>query len=171
MTDIGSKTRRVWKSAQLLVGFHRDSEGEPRDTPFVWSPKNGYASIHRDPDERETFVELTGAEGDPDQDIQIKLRPDMIVLRRDLKEAWQGIKIDGFSVSVRVGATHIRVGYDGSIIREDGEGTTWIEADGGVLKATEFVDASMSGDGMELTRRTPDGLSVITVQGVLSKQR
>ncbi|MCF6328731.1 MAG: hypothetical protein L3J02_02890 [Henriciella sp.] len=171
MTVIPSKVRRVWKSAQLFVGFHRDPDGKRRDEPHVWSPKNAHASIHRDPSEQEVFLVVNGADGDRDQDIQIKLRPDMIVLRRDFKDAWQGVKIDAFGVSVKVGGVLIWVNHDGSITREDGDSTTWVEADGGVLKKTEFVEAAMSGDGMELTRRTPDNLTAITQGGLLSKER
>lgn len=171
MTTVASKARRAWKSAQLCIGFHRDQEGKIRDEPHVWSPKNASATIHRDPKEQETFVVLNGAENDGDQDIQIKLRPDMIVLRRDFKDAWEGIKIDALAVSVKVGDLFIRINHDGSITREDDECTTWVEADGSVLKKTEFVDATMSSDGVELTRRTPENIATITRGGVISKDR
>ena len=114
---------------------------------------------------------MKSADGDVDQDIQIKLRPDMIVLRRDDKSAWEGVRIDALSVSVKVGDISIRVGHDGSVTREDSDSVTWLEADGGVLKKTEFVEASMSGDGTELTRRTPENLAAITARGVLSRDR
>lgn len=169
MSPIASSARRVWKSAQLYIGFHRDPDGKMREEPHVWRPKNGSASIHKDPVEQETFMVVKSAEGDGDQDIQIKLRPDMIVLRRDYKDAWEGAKIDAHSVSVKVGGVSIRINHDGSITREDGDSTTWVEADGGVLKKTEFVEASMSGDGTELSRRTPDNLAAITPTGLLSK--
>lgn len=171
MTIVASKARRVWKSAQLCIGFHRDREGKLREQPHVWSPKNASATIHRDPKEQETFLVVKSAANDRDQDIQIKLRPDMIVLRRDFKDAWEGVKIDAFAVSVKVGNLSIRINHDGSITREDGECTTWIEADGSVLKKTEFVDATMSGDGVELTRRTPENIAAITRGGVLSRDR
>jgi hypothetical protein len=171
MSRIASSARRVWKSAQLYIGFHRDPEGKMRNEPRVWPPKNANASIHSDPDEQETFVILKSAEGNAENDIQIKLRPDMIVLRRDAKDAWEGVIINEFAVTVKVGGVSIRVNHDGSITREDGDSTTWVEADGGVLKKTEFVEASMSSDGTELTRRTPDNLTAITHDGFLSKDR
>lgn len=171
MTDIPSAVRRVWKSAQLYIGFHRDPEGQKRDTPHVWPPKNAHATIYGDPGEQEVFLVLKSADGDSDQDIQIKLRPDMIVLRRDFAEAWEGIKIDENTVAVKVGDVSIRINQDGSITREDGDSTTWVEADGGVLKKTEFVEASMSRDGAELTRRTADNLTAITERGMVSKDR
>lgn len=171
MTDIASQVHRVWKSAQLCIGFHRDPAGRKRATPHVWPPKNGKSTIHRDPADQETFVVVKSAGGDSDQDVQIKLRPDMIVLRRDASAAWEGVKVDKFAVSVKVGGVSIRVNPDGSITREDEGSTTWVEADGGVLKKTEFVEASMSGDGTELTRRTPDSVTAITPGGILSKNR
>lgn len=171
MTELASTARRIWKSAQLYIGFHRDPEGKMRKAPHVWPPRNGKATIHPDPREQETFVVVKSAEGDTDQDIQIKLRPDMIVLRRDDRTAWEGVKIDRFNVSVKVGDLSIRINHDGSITREDGDSTTWVEADGSVLKKTEFVEAAMSGDGTELKRRTPDSVAAITRGGVLSKDR
>ncbi len=114
---------------------------------------------------------MTSAGGDSNRDVQIKLRPDMIVLRRDSEAAWQGVRIDESAISISVAGILIRVGPDGSVTREDEGTTTWLEADGGVLKTTGSVEASMSGDGMELTRRTPDRLSAITGHGVLTKQR
>lgn len=171
MTSIAKSARRVWKSAQLYIGFHRDPEGKKRNTPHVWPPKDARATIHDDPAEQEAFIVVKSADGKSDQDVQVKLRPDMIVLRRDYADAWQGVIVDEFAVSVKVGGVSIRINHDGSITREDGDSTTWVEADGGVLKKTEFVDASMSADGTELTRRTPNNLTAITDGGVISKDR
>ncbi len=114
---------------------------------------------------------LKSVDGDDAQDVQIKLRPDMIVLRRDCPDAWDGIIADQHSVKVKVGGVSIRVNFDGSIAREDDDSTTWVEADGGVLKKTEFVKAAMSPDGSELTRRTPDNLKAITQSGLVSRDR
>ena len=108
---------------------------------------------------------------DSARDVQIKLRPDKIVLRRDYGDAWNGVLVNEASVTVAVAGLSIRINHDGSITREDGLETTWVEADGSVLKKTEFVEASMSGDGVELTRRTPDNISAIQRDGVLSKGR
>jgi len=171
MTTIANSARRVWKSAQLYIGFHRDPQGKMRDTPHVWPPKNARATIHDDPDAQEAFMVLKSADGDAEQDVQIKLRPDMIVLRRDYPDAWQGVIVDANAAAVKVGGVSIRINHDGSITREDGDSTTWVEADGGILKKTEFVDASMSADGTELKRRTSDNLAAITSQGLLSKDR
>lgn len=171
MTSIAKTAHRVWKSAQLYIGFHRDPKGKKRDTPHVWPPKDARATIHDDHTEQEAFMLVKGADGKTDQDVQIKLRPDMIVLRRDYADAWQGVIVDEFAVSVKVGGVSIRINHDGSITREDGDSTTWVEADGGVLKKTEFVDASMSADGTELTRLTPDNLTAITDRGLISKDR
>lgn len=171
MNMVKSPLRRVWQSAQLYIGFHRDTEGRRRSAPHVWPPKNGRATIHEDTSEQEVFLVLQSAEGEPARDLQIKLRPEMVVLRRDEPAGWDGVIVEQHSVSIKVGGVSIRVNNDGSITRQDGDSTTWVEADGGVLKKTEFVDASMSPDGSELSRRTPDNLSAITGQGVLSRDR
>ncbi len=171
MSNPAAKPRRTWKSAQLFVGFYRDLDGRARDTPHVWPPKNGRATLYPDPKVQETFIVLKSAGTERDQDIQIKLRPDMIVLRRDLKEAWQGVQIDEGTITVTVGDVMIRVRHDGSVTREDGATATWVEADGSVLKKTAIVTAAMSADGIELKRRTPDNVAVIAQDGMLFKDR
>lgn len=171
MNSVAKTAQRVWKSAQLYIGFHRDPDGTLRDTPRVWPPENGKATLHSDPAEQETFLVLKSAAADADQDIQIRLHTDRIVLRRDDQHAWQGMTIDEDCVAVKLGGVSVRINHDGSLTREDGDSTTWVEADGGVLKKTEFVEAAMSSDGTELTRRTPDNLAAITQRGVLSKAR
>ncbi len=171
MTTFTKSLHRVWKSAQLYIRFHRDLDGKARKEPHAWPPKNGRATIQEDPAEQEAFVVLKSADGDAAQDVQIKLRPDVIVLRRDYKGAWEGVFVDPFTVSVKVGSVSIRINHDGSITRDDGDSKTWVKADGGILKKTEFVDAAMSADGTELSRRTPDNLAAITDRGLISKDR
>lgn len=171
MNRIASSARCVWKSAQLYIGFHRDPEGKMRKETHVWPTKNGNASIHRDPNEQEAFIMLKSAEGDSDQDAQIKLRPDMVVLRRNYNDAWDGIIINEHALTVKVAGVSIKVNHDGSVTRQDGDSTTWVEADGGVLKKTDYVEAAMSSDGIELARRTPDNLTAITSTDLLSKDR
>ena len=171
MSKLVSDIRQTWRSAQLYIGFHRDQKGAKRSQPKVWPPKNANATIHSDPTEQEAFVVVKSAAGDVDQDVQIKLRPDKIVLRRDYEQAWNGVLVTDHSVSVAVAGISIRINHDGSITREDGNDTTWVEADGSVLKKTEFVEASMSGDGVELTRRTPDSIAAIQSDGLVAKAR
>lgn len=171
MNSLTKQIRRTWKSAQLYIGFHVDPSGKKRKTPKVWPPKNANATLHDDPLKQEAFVVVKNADGDSARDVQIKLRPDKIVLRRDYDDAWNGVLVDEHSVTVAVAGLSIRINHDGSITREDGNDTTWVESDGSVLKKTEFVEASMSGDGVELSRRTPDNISAIQRDGVLSKGR
>ena len=161
----------MWKSAQLCVGFHKDRDGRQRRAPDLWTPKDGRASLYSDPNEQESFVLLKSSEGDTTADVQIKMRPDAIEMTRNYQGAWKAVTVDEFAVTIEVAGIRINIGYDGSVTREDETGTTWIEADGGVLKKSETVEASISSDGTELTRRTPDNLSVIAEQGVLSRQR
>jgi len=171
-TKLTKTVHRVWKSAQLYIGFHRDQEGNPRDTAKVWPPKNASASIHDDPDEQEAFVVVKSADKDVSRDVQIKLRPDRIVLRRDGDVGWQGVLVDEFSVTVRTAYdVYIKIGHDGSVTRQTDSDETSVEADGSVFKRTEFVEARMSGDGVDLSRRTSSHIAAITEDGVISKTR
>ena len=171
MSKLVSGLRQTWRTAQLYIGFHHDQQGARRSQPRVWPPKNAKATINSDPSEQEAFVVVKSAAGDVDQDVQIKLRPDKIILRRDYSDAWNGVLVTEHSVSVAVAGISIRINHDGSITREDGSDTTWVEADGSVLKKTEFVEASMSADGEELSRRTPDSIAMVGKNGVIAKAR
>lgn len=166
-----SKVRRIWKAAQLLVGFHRDPQGVRRAEPYAWAPKNGRASIHPDILEQEAFLVLKSANGDQDNDVQIKFHPNAIVLRRDYQDAWQGILVSDHAINVLINGIRLRINHDGSVTRETDGDTTWLEADGSVLKKTEYVEAMMSADGVQLSRRSEDGIAAITEDGILAKQR
>lgn len=173
MVQVKNTIDRIWKSAQLYIGFHRDQQGNPRAQAKAWPPKNGNATIHGDPGEQEAFLVVKAADKAAHRDVQVKLRPDRIVLRRDPDPGfgWEGVMVDNHSVSVQVNGVWVRVKADGSITHErDGE-YTYVEADGSVLKQTEFVDARMSGDGVNLVRRTPTTIASITEDGVLAKAR
>ena len=118
MTTLTKPLHRFWKSAQLYIGFHTDPKGRKRQVPHVWPPKNARATIQEDPAEQETFVVVKSAARDSAQDVQIKLRPDMIVLCRDASDAWEGVIVEQSSVAVKVGGVSIRIGHDGTITRE-----------------------------------------------------
>ena len=169
MTRLTQTVRRTWKSAQLFIGFHQEKNGTRRTEPRVWPPKNASASIHRDPGEQEAFLVVKGVEGA--KDVQVKLRPDKIVLRRDESEAWNGVMVTDDFVSVAVNGITIRINPEGLISREQGTDRTWVEPDGSVLKKTEFTEATMSSDGSEITRRTPENLAVINNSGMISRAR
>jgi len=171
VTHIAKSLNRVWKSAQLYIGFHRDQKGNERSEAKVWPPKNGNASIHPNPEEQEAFLVVKSTDREDARDIQIKLRPDKIVLRRDQGMAWEGVIVEDHMVSVQVNGVWVRIKHDGSIAHEMDGDMTYVEADGAVLKKTEFVEAMMSGDGVELSRRTPDSIAAIGQNGILSKSR
>ena len=90
-----------WKSARLLIAFHRSRSGERHDEPRLWRPKDGSAALPTGP-EKEVFVVVRG-EGEAG-DVQIRMQPDRIVLRRDEDAiGWTGIQADHHGVSVLVG--------------------------------------------------------------------
>jgi hypothetical protein len=162
---------RIWKSAQLYIGFHRDQKGNQRDEAKVWPPKNGNASIHADPKEQEVFLVLKSEDQAKPRDVQLKLHPDRIVVRRDAGPSWQGVVIEAGLISVQVNGAWIRIKSDGSVTQDLDGDLTHLEADGSVIKNTEFVQAQMSGDGVELSRRTETSIAAIRHDGVVSKMR
>ena len=171
MTVTKTPLARIWRSAQLYIGFHRDPQGNRRAEAKVWPPKNGNATIHSDPEQQEAFLVVSTIDKDRPRDVQIKLRPDKIVLRRDPDVSWEGVVVEDHMISVQVGGAWVRIKADGSVSHERGGDMTYVESDGSVLKKTEFVDAMMSGDGVELSRRTPTSIAAITEDGVLAKPR
>ncbi|MEO9780411.1 MAG: hypothetical protein ABJH07_26155 [Sedimentitalea sp.] len=171
MTLTNSPLARVWRSAQLYIGFHRDPQGNPRAEAKVWPPKNGNATLHPDPEQQEAFLVVSTAAKDTPRDVQIKLRPDKIVLRRDPGISWEGVVVEDHMISVQVGGAWVRIKADGSVSHELDGDMTYVESDGSVLKKTEFVDAMMSGDGVDLSRRTASHIAAITEDGVVSKAR
>ncbi|WP_299775910.1 hypothetical protein [uncultured Tateyamaria sp.] len=101
-SSISKTTRRLWKSAQLYIGFHTDQQGNVRNQPKVWPPKNANATIHSDPKVQEAFLEVRAEDRSTTRDVQIKLQPDKIVLRRDSDIGWEGIVVEDDSVAIRV---------------------------------------------------------------------
>ena len=121
--------RRIWKSAQLFIGFHRDQDGNQREQAYTWPPKNALASLHSDPTEQESFVIIRAAEPDAAHDIQIKLHPDQLILRRDPDApGWEGVIIRETEIAVRVNGTWIKIKGDGSIAQDKDGGTTYVVA-------------------------------------------
>ncbi len=172
MNEVTKATRRLWKSAQLFIGFYTDQRGNVRNQPKVWPPKNANATIHSDPKVQEAFLEVRADDRSTTRDVQIRLQQDKIVLRRDSDNiGWEGIVVEDDCVAIRVNGIWVRIKADGAITRETDDDTTYIDADGSVLKKTEYVDAMMSGDGVELSRRTPDTIAAITEDGVIAKAR
>lgn len=171
MNVLSESLSRTWRSAQMYIGFHKDQSGNQRDAAKLWPPKNGNASIHRDPAEQEAFVVVKASDQTENGDVQIKLRPDQIVVRRDPAQGWQGIMAYDHEVVVLVNGARIRIKADGSVSHVRDGGLTSIEADGSVIKVTEGVEAMMSGDGVELSRRTVSDFAAIRTDGVISKAR
>lgn len=161
--------KRIWKGAQLYIGFHKDTDGKARDEPHLWPPKNARATIHEDAETQETFAVVSGVT--EANDVQIKMRSDKIILRRDSEVAWHGIIADEHAVSIVVGDTTITVKHDGSVKRTLNDDTTSIEADGAIFKSTALADATMSGDGTEMVSRTEDSITAVKKYGVVVKAR
>ena len=165
--------KSAWKSAQLRIAFHRNKDGRRRQDPRLWNPENGVAGVTDDPKVKEAFLDVRG-HGDAG-DVQIKLHPDMIILRRDPGAiGWSGIQVDHHEVRVLVGDVWMIVKADGSIKREV-EGVTddesWLAADGSYIRLAPEMEIEVSGDGRKMSRRTAERIEVIDEDGVLSRPR
>ncbi|MFA3919350.1 hypothetical protein [Ruegeria hyattellae] len=66
---------------------------------------------------------------------------------------------------------YIKIGYDGSVTRQSEADETSVDADGSVFKRTDYAEAHMSGDGVNVSRRTASHVGAITEDGVVSKSR
>lgn len=169
---VGNAARRVWKSAQMYIGFHKDQSGRERAEPKFWPPKNGSASINADPSAQEAIVVVKAANPNDTKDVQVKLHPNRIVVRRDADMWWQGVAVDDHSVTVRMAdGTIIEVRHDGSVKRRSAEDETHVEADGSIFKWTEHAEAHMTGDGIVMSRRTAERIATITADGVVDRAR
>lgn len=167
-----SAARRVWKSAQMYLAFHRDQSKRERKEPKFWPPKNGSASLHGDTAEQEAIVVVKAADPEQTKDVQIKLHPNRIVVRRDADMWWQGVAVDDSSVTVRMADnTIVEIRHDGSIKRRSAEDETHVEADGSIFKWTPHAESTMTGDGIEMSRRTEGRISAITHDGVVDRAR
>ncbi|MGY9039860.1 MAG: hypothetical protein ACKVLA_18820 [Rhodobacterales bacterium] len=174
MTDpaastVRSRIRTVWDRAQLLIAFHRDPARKLRPEPFLWPPKDATAGLRSDADDQEAFVHLRGR--DRSDDVQIKLRSDRIIARRDPGKGWSGVEIDDCMVRVLVGDVWIEVGPEGTVTRRADDSTTYLEGDGSIIKFSEDAEIMVSSDGSSITRRTADRIEGLTPDGVVSRGR
>ena len=159
---------QTWKSAELLIAFHRNKDGTARDMPFLWSPKATKVAHHQDVTKSETVVRI---EATDERDVQMRLQGENIVIHRDEGAAWRGVAITDSQVSVKVGDVWITVGHDGSITRSVGEAKTFIEADGSILKIDGDAKVSVSADGATLTRATRDRIEAVSPEGLISRKK
>ena len=172
MTKAAKAPRRpVWERAQMFIAFHRDPERKKRETPYLWPPKDACAGLREGITDQECFVHLRGS--DRADDVQIKLRPNAIVARREPGCGWSGIEIDDYGVRVLVGEVWIEIDPLGGVTREaaDGASTTSLDWDGSILQLTEAAEVCVSADGERITRRTAERLDVVTGDGILSSAR
>ncbi|MEM7645073.1 MAG: hypothetical protein AAF366_21555 [Pseudomonadota bacterium] len=161
----------VWDRARMFIAFHRDPARKKRAEPYLWPPKDATAGLRADASDQETFVHLRGT--DPADDVQLKLRPNAIIARREPGRGWSGIDINDSRVRVLVGEVWMEIGPDGTIKREaeDASSTTFLEGDGSIILLTEEAEVCVSPDGGTISRRTPDRLDVVTEDGIMSSPR
>lgn len=169
---IGNKARRVWKSAQMYLAFHKDQNKRQRKEPKLWPPKNGSASLHGDTTEQETVVVVKSADPAQTRDVEIKMQPNRIVMRREAAMWWQAVAVYDDAVAVRMpDGLVIEIRHDGSVKRRSTEDETHVEADGSIIKWTPHAESTMTGDGIEMSRRTEGRIAAITHDGVVDRAR
>jgi hypothetical protein len=167
--NITPSIRKVWKSAELLIAFHKNKQNERRDSAYLWRPKDGIARLFGPPEDQETVVVLKGE--DDHEDVQVKISPDKVVVRRDQVLGWSGVIIDDDQARVKVDNVEITISLDGSVKVVNDAETTYLEGDGSLIKITPDSEILVAGDGKSLSRRTQHQIDAITDQGFLSKRR
>lgn len=162
--------RQIWKSVQLFVAFHKDQDGKPRSSPFLWAPKRAQANV-TDPAEKNKEAVLIVDGTEEARDVQVAVRPDQIVLRRDDGENWRGLVVTDHTVTVQVGGCFIEIQHDGAVRVTDDtdQNATILGADGSIYRWTAHGEIRVSGDGSQVTRRSAAGLAAITADGVIAK--
>lgn len=161
--------RSIWTQARLLIAFHRDPARRRRKVPFLWRPKDASAGLRADPTDQEAFLHVEGAEAG--NDVQVKLRSDRIIARRDEGRGWAGIEISDHGVRVLVGETWIEVGHDGGVTRRAEDVTTYLEGDGAIYRLGPDAEIIVAADGSSVSRRTPEHIQALTEDGVLSRRK
>jgi len=163
-----AQVRAVWKSAELLIAFHKNKHREKRDTPYLWSPKDAFARLLAAPEDQEAFIMLKG-EADH-ADVQIKMHPDKLVIRRDQPLGWSGILIDEDTVRVKVDNIWIRIDATGRVVVEKDAETTYLEEDGEIIKISPDAEIIVSADGARMSRRTEAQIDAFTEDGFVSRK-
>ena len=128
----------------------------------MWRPNDATVRLPDDPEDKEAFVNIRG-DGDA-HDVQTKMHPDKLVLRRDPDEAvgWTGIVADHHEVRVRVAEAWVLVGADGSVRRQ---------LDGSFPRLGPETRINVSGDGTRLICLTEGWTHAIEGEGALSTSR
>jgi hypothetical protein len=164
-----SPVRAVWKSAELLIAFHKNKKREKRAEPFLWRPKEAFARLLAEPEDQEAFVVLKGA--DDVEDVQIKLHPDKVVIRRDQPLGWSGIVIDEHTVRVKVDNIWVLIDNNGGVVVERDAETTYLEGDGSIIKINPEAEIMVSSDGRSMSRRTEAQIDAFTEDGFVSRKK
>lgn len=168
-TTVREGARTIWNNAHFLIAFHRDKAKQKREEPRLWFPSDGKAGLGADPLDREVFVHLRGK--DRTDDVQLKLRSDRIIARRDKGKGWSGVEVDDAMVRVLVNDVWVEIGADGTVTRRAEDSTTYLEGDGSIIHVSDDTEVLVSGDGTSIMRRTPDRIEGLSPDGVVSKSR
>lgn len=168
--SVPSKVISTWKSVELMLAFHKDQKGMKRKKPVFWNPKNAFARLFADTKDQEAILHIKAQESDG-SDVMVQFQANKVTIRRNHPLGWSGIEVTDYSVSVVVDNVLVTVYADGSVTKKEDAETTFLEADGTILKNTPWADIMVSGDGGNISRRTEDQLDAFTPDGFVSKKR
>lgn len=169
-TSSKPKTADGWTEAQLLVAFHKDPRGNPRNRARAWSPKKGVGWIHEDPEVQETFVEVR-AGGDEDRSLQIKLRRHEVVVTRPQAFSWKGVVLREEGLDIALGQVRVSVDTFGTVTWDDGVTQTIIDPDGTVCRLALEARAAISSDALSIMQETADTVVTLSERGFGSRKK
>ena len=162
---------QLWRSVRLVVRLFRDPDGNPRKSAKDWSPKNGHAGIHRDSTKQQTQVLIESANRDRSADVRFTCGSDRLALYRNQNEGWREVSVGDGHVEVEAGKFRVRITDDGALSVTTQTATTYIEADGAILKLAGDDRFTISADGAEMYSKTPERIAAIKPDGVLCKDK
>ncbi|MEO9778021.1 MAG: hypothetical protein ABJH07_06795 [Sedimentitalea sp.] len=169
MSRVPTSVRAVWKSAELLIAFHKNKNKQRRDAPYFWRPKDAFARLLAKPEDQETVVVLRGA--DDNDDVQIKMHSDKIVVRRDRALGWSGVVLDDTQIRVVVDNVLIRIDPDGGVVVEKDAEKTHLEGSGEIFRFTPNTQINVSADGRRMWRETEDNVDGFSPDGLVSRRK
>lgn len=169
MSRVPTSVRTAWKSAELLIAFHKNKNKQRRDAPYFWRPRDAFARLLAKPEDQEAVVVLRGA--DNNDDVQIKMHSDKIVVRRDRALGWSGVVLDDTQIRIVLDNVLIRIDPDGGVVVEKDAEKTHLEGSGEIFRFTPETQINVSADGSRMWGETEDNVDGFSPDGLVSRRK